>query len=1005
MEESRAAAVIRSKLRVPVLPDEFVPRPRLRRLFAQLIERRRIVVVSATAGSGKTSAVVSALELVERTVLWLAVDRTDDAPGRLVTYLEAAIAPAFPQADGIATGALAAGIPHAESAGLLAESVGEAPAVLVLDDLERLGDEVGAWAVIEAIIRYTPATMSIVLISRRDIPTHVCGLPPGTAVAALGEAELAFTDAEAGEALAAVGKTDADAAAAVQATGGWVTGVLFEAWRSAEHVFGGGGESDPLNGYLSSQIIAELGPADREFLIATSLLDEVSVRRAATLGLDRAGERLAALRAAHLPVSWDADGRAMRCHSRFREFLQQRFDRLPTNDARSLRLAHARLLASDGLHEDAVAEFLRADSPEEALANAERSIVAVIERGDFALAETWLAALGDASPLGASPLTVAELMLAVARDDFRRVVRLADQLAALGERDRLAAASDTAVWTMIWGYIVRVRVDDVRAVLAAARPGAATELAKYAARVLIDVEGDTSERPALTGTQVDAFAYIADYALGNLRAFAQEPGSPWAEAVQGQWRIAALRALGRTDDALKLYERADSAGLVSLQTWIGAEVLIDAGRTEDARSLIERGRVLARETGHTAGEALNTLAAARLALRVDRDPQAATAALERAEHQLVARSFRFIGEMTEMWTGLARLMEHRDADALVALRRAVGGMVAGGRRLELPAAAVYLAEAEWRAGNEDEADSAADLGLATASMQGSNHVLLQALSDLPAVASRRIDVESHADSTWHDVGRALLAQGVPLATAVRSSVYVREFGTRALVVDGEEVPVRLTKTHELLAFLATRRPMEASRTELLDALFAGRTDRSARAYLRQATHWLRQLLADEAVVVEDGRLRISDDRAVASESTRFEAALAEAARLQGEERLAATLESLTIFDQGEYLPGSRSEWAEVRRRELGDLATDARYEAAELALAHGEYNQTRALVARVLEAEPFREPAWRLAMRAADTLGDQHGIMRAYQECERALAQVGTSPSPSTRQLLERLRR
>jgi DNA-binding SARP family transcriptional activator len=246
---------------------------------------------------------------------------------------------------------------------------------------------------------------------------------------------------------------------------------------------------------------------------------------------------------------------------------------------------------------------------------------------------------------------------------------------------------------------------------------------------------------------------------------------------------------------------------------------------------------------------------------------------------------------------------------------------------------------------------------------------------------------------------------VTLATTIQASVEMHEFGARALVVNGEDVRPRISKTYELLAFLAARRPAQASRAELLDALFEGRADNSARAYLRQATHWLRQLLPAGGIVVEDGWVRIGEDVAITSESNRFETALAEAARLQGTERLAATLEALSISDQGEYLPGSRSEWAERRGRELSELATDARYEAAELALATGDYGRARALVAQVLDEDRFREPAWRLSMRIAETFGDEQGIMRAYSACERSLAEVGTTPSPTTRQLLEQLRR
>src|SRR3954454_7008170 len=156
---------------------------------------------------------------------------------------------------------------------------------------------------------------------------------------------------------------------------------------------------------------------------------------------------------------------------------------------------------------------------------------------------------------------------------------------------------------------------------------------------------------------------------------------------------------------------------------------------------------------------MNALAEARPALRVDRDPAAARAALDRPEIRRVIAGFRYISEVADTWYTLALLLEGDDAEALMRLRRAVEGMRSGGRELELPTAAVYLAEAEWRAGDEEAADKAADLALDAARRQGSNHLLLQALADFPAVASRRIDAEAGADSPWHELGRALIAQG------------------------------------------------------------------------------------------------------------------------------------------------------------------------------------------------------------------------------------------------------
>ena len=113
-----------------------------------------------------------------RPVAWLSVDATDAAPGRLVTYLEEALAQQLPSVRGIATGALAAGIPHAEAAGLLVDAAADAEVVFVLDDLERLHGSPPAWEVIGSVVRYGPPSMRLILISRRA--TGCLGVVPRT---------------------------------------------------------------------------------------------------------------------------------------------------------------------------------------------------------------------------------------------------------------------------------------------------------------------------------------------------------------------------------------------------------------------------------------------------------------------------------------------------------------------------------------------------------------------------------------------------------------------------------------------------------------------------------------------------------------------------------------------------------------------------------------------------------------------------------------------------------
>lgn len=1011
------------KLLVPLPPEHLVPRPRLDALLRRLIERHPVVLICATAGAGKSAGVAQAVHGLDRPVAWLSVDATDVSPGRLLTYLEAALRRALPELPAAASQALAAGISHVEAAALLAEACAPTgrPVLVVLDDLERLRDERPPWAVIESLARYAPPGMHLVLLSRHEIPPDVCALPAGPGARPIGtvhEAELAFTVEEAAAALRNLGAAGTDARAAVRATAGWVTGVLFEAWRSAEHVTGAGGAADPLHGYLASHILSSLEPADRDFLVATSLLDEVTALGAESLGLADTAAHLRRLRAAHLPVTWGDRGRSMRAHPRFREYLVDLLERQDPEDLRRLRLAHGRLLAGDGHHEEACEQFLRAGALEHALRSAELCVIPVIERLDLDVAERWLAALAPVRAEAAhSPLATAELMLAVVADDCPRAARVADTLAAGGEREALATSSDLAACLMGWAYLHQARLDDVAAVLAVARPGPGVEAVRYAAWLLADLPGGGRPvPPEPTGTALDALPYFVSYFFGRLSAddgaAGELPPTRWAETLGRPIHIARLRALGHTEQALERYRAALAAGdsTVVLHASVGPEVLLDAGLLDEAREAIERGRALALASGSIGYQALNAVAAAKFALRVERDPDAAQAVLDRLDRDPQARRFTAIAAYLDVWYGLAQLRRGDDAPALDRLRRAVEVMVAGDRILELPIAAVYLAEAQWRAGDEDAADAAAELALRTAARQGSNHLLLQALADFPAVVSRRIDAQPSTGSSWHDLGRAL-GLTVPRASAPARTgrpahtVTLREFGETTLLVDDQPVKPRIAKTYQLLAYLCALKVSGAARDELLDVLFDGRSDDSARAYLRQAVRQLRILLPDEVEVhSRDDRIAVSGDVRLVSESAGLEAALAAAARLRGADRLAGTLDALAAYDRGPYLPKARSVWVDNRRDHLAKLAGDARHEAAKLAFDLGRFPQARTLNTATLEANPYDEAAWQLRMRIAGAHGDVRGVLDAYLGCERALAELDTTPSRGTRTLLDDLR-
>ncbi|WP_210716725.1 BTAD domain-containing putative transcriptional regulator [Amycolatopsis acididurans] len=995
--------IIRRKVTPPPISGSTVARPRLETRLAQLIQRNRIVCVYATAGAGKTTAVTQTSRRLGLPVCWLSLDDTEAATGRLLTYLEAALAIQAPGVEGLVKTALTAGLAHTEVAGMLADSLGDRALLLVLDNMECLAAAPESLAVVGAFLEYAPSNTRIILVSRQELTFARGGIARVAWLPVLGEADLAFTTEEAAVALSRSDSPDLDPEKAVAVTGGWVTGVLFEAWRSAGHATGLGGEADPLHGYLATHILAQLTQDEQDFLISTALLDEVTPPRAEALGIADAAALLHDLRHKRLPAAWD--GPALRCHPRFREYLLARANRLDGGTQRALHAAHARLLAGEKHLEEAVEEFLRAGDLDEAVTVAEQAVDTVLERADFSVAKRWLEQLAPVRRDDHIRLTGAELMLAISEENYRLGVRIADRLAAAKRRHEVAASSSRLAAMMAWCYLHAGRLDDIKAVLAVGRFGAELDAMQYCMTLLDDVP----ERPAagaLSGSPLDALTMRVHYYHGNLTRLLDPPTSPWAIKAAESWRLGALLAMGHVDEASASYQ-AICAGQdpgVWLYSLFSVELLRRLGEPDQAWRALLKGRERLRASGSVMLELLSYVEEAALELRFNGDTASARAALEQVRCHQVGREYAFVAESAATWLGFALLLDGDDQAAMRCLRQAVSSMQRGQRILSLPAAAVYLAEAEWRSGNEERSDRAADLALAAAAQQGSNHLLLDALADFPLVLSRRLDAAPEADSPWHELGRALRSRGVAVTAPFAATIQLTEFGRVAIQVDGREVRPRIKKSYELLAYLAARRQREATKEELLDALFDGRHDESTAAYLRQALRKLREVLPEDCVRAEGNRIRLDEHLVVGTDSGRFQCLVSEAAGLRGPDRL-TTLSCALSIATGEYLPEFESSWIEHRREQLAVLCVDIRCEAAELAFTTGDFPRANALVEEVLTEDPFRESMWRLKMRVADVFGDADRIIAAYRGCERALGQLGTTPASSTRKLLDNLRR
>ncbi len=96
MSRSSGIPISRNKIIVPPWRRELITRPRLIDALYDQMEKRVLIVV-APAGYGKTSLLVDLARQTELAVCWLSLDTLDQEPQRFLGYLIAAIAERFPK--------------------------------------------------------------------------------------------------------------------------------------------------------------------------------------------------------------------------------------------------------------------------------------------------------------------------------------------------------------------------------------------------------------------------------------------------------------------------------------------------------------------------------------------------------------------------------------------------------------------------------------------------------------------------------------------------------------------------------------------------------------------------------------------------------------------------------------------------------------------------------------------------------------------------------------------
>jgi LuxR family transcriptional regulator, maltose regulon positive regulatory protein len=353
-----------SKLHPPSPRPGIVPRTTLvERLLAS--QAAPFVCVVAPAGYGKTTLLGQWAERTGDRVAWVSVDRHDNDPVVLLTYLAVALDRVEPIDSGVFQALTAPGVSVlATAVPRFASAVSQMtePVAVVLDHLELLDNRECLDAVAE-LAKRLPAGSQLVLASRRTPPLPVALLRAQGHLVEVGVDELAMDEREARALLegAGVGLADAEAAELVGRTEGWPVGLYLAALAlkaGGQHHAGFGftGDDRFMADYVQSELLAHLPPELMTFLTRTAVLERLSGPLCdAVLATSGSGRILSSLEESNLLLmALDRQRDWYRYHQLFRELLLAELERREPELVHGLHTRAATWYEANGLPELAI---------------------------------------------------------------------------------------------------------------------------------------------------------------------------------------------------------------------------------------------------------------------------------------------------------------------------------------------------------------------------------------------------------------------------------------------------------------------------------------------------------------------------------------------------------------------------------------------------------------------------------------------------------------------------
>jgi len=406
--------LLQTKLYIPPLRRELVSRSRLiERLNAGL--DRKLTLISAPAGFGKTTLLSEWVGGCGRPVAWVSLDESDNDPARFLAYFVAAVQTIETNiGQGMLSAFQAPQRPPIES--LLTGLINEIatlpdPFALVLDDYHLIIAQ-PIHDALTFLLDHLPPQMHLVIAGRADPPLPIARLRGRGQATELRLTDLRFTLDEAAAFLNQVMGLDLsadDVAALASRTEGWIAGLQMAAASMqgrediASFIQAFTGSDRYILDYLVEEVLQGQPDSVQTFLLQTAILDRLAgplcdavIGSPPLVGEGSSQATLERLERANLfIVPLDNERRWYRYHHLFADLLRQRLQQTQPDKVPELHRRASEWHEQNGLMAAAIDHALSAEDFERAAHLVELAAEQTMMRSEVATFLSWVEALPD----------------------------------------------------------------------------------------------------------------------------------------------------------------------------------------------------------------------------------------------------------------------------------------------------------------------------------------------------------------------------------------------------------------------------------------------------------------------------------------------------------------------------------------------------------------------------------------------------------------------------------